>query len=337
MIQFQDVSVTYEGAEGKVKAVQKLSLNINKGEIFGIVGASGAGKSTLLRTINLLERPTEGRIFINNQDITDLKGEDLRLLRQKIGMIFQHFNLIKRKTVFENVAFPMVAAGKPKDEIQKRVNQLLNLVGLSDKSNAFPAQLSGGQKQRVGIARALANETEILLCDEPTSALDLETTKSILNLLKEINQKLGITIVIITHEMDVVKSICDRVAVMNDGQLLEAGNVYDVFVNPRNVFTKQLIEHTFHLEFPKQIFNDFKGRVLKIVYKGESATEPLISEVSKRYNVNLNIVHGKIEYIGDRPVGTLVVDIEGEEREVQLAVDYINERTAFTEVVLYAS
>ena len=337
MIQFKDVSVTYEGDEGKVEAVQKLSLHIHKGEIFGIVGASGAGKSTLLRTINLLERPTEGRIYINNQDITDLKGEELRLLRQKIGMIFQHFNLIQRKTVFDNIAFPMVAAGTSKEEIKKRVTKLLHLVGLSDKSNAFPAQLSGGQKQRVGIARALANETEILLCDEPTSALDLETTKSILNLLKEINQKLGITIVIITHEMDVVKSICDRVAVMNEGYLLEAGDVYDVFVNPKDAFTKQLIEHTFHLEFPPQIFNDFKGRVLKIVYKGKAATEPLLSEVSKRYNIKLNIVHGKIEYIGDRPVGILVVELEGDEGEVQLAVDYIKERTALTEEVLYAN
>lgn len=248
-------------------------------------------------------------------------------------MIFQHFNLITRKTVFDNVAFPMIAARKPRDEIVKKVNELLGLVGLSHKSNAYPSQLSGGEKQRVGIARALANKTEILLCDEPTSALDLETTKSILGLLKEINNRLGITIVIISHEMDVVKSICHRVAVMKNGSLIELGDTYEIFANPREPFTKHLVGHTFHLEFPKQIFDDFRGNLLKIVYKGDSAAQPILAQVCKQFNINFNIIHGKIEYIGNCPIGILVINLKGKEEEIKLAVDYINTRTAFTEVL----
>lgn len=331
MIKIENVSVTFASGKRKVEAVKNVSLSIEEGEIFGIVGSSGAGKSTLLRTINLLERPTEGSIVIGGTDISSFRGEVLRQVRLHIGMIFQHFNLIRAKTVYDNIAFSLKIGETPKDQIPGRVEELLSLVGLSDKSNAYPSQLSGGQKQRVGIARALANHPKILLCDEPTSALDLETTKSILHLLKDINQKLGITIVIITHEMDVVKTICDRVAVMKEGEVVEMEDVYEIFTNPKHSFTKQLVHHTLNLELPEQIFKDLRGILLKVIYRGSSAVDPVLSQTAKQFQVDLSIVHGKIEYIKERPFGILAVNIEGS--EVEKAIEYIKQNTAFTEVI----
>lgn len=265
----------------------------------------------------------------------DSERERLRKLRLGIGMIFQHFNLIQSKTVFDNVAFAMKAAGKKEDEIRERVTELLNLVGLADKHHVYPGNLSGGQKQRVGIARALANNPRILLCDEPTSALDLETTQSILELLKNINKAYGITIVVITHEMDVVKAICDRVAVMSRGKVVEQGNAYDIFARPQHELTKQLVQHTMNMQLPPQLFMNIEGKILKIVYQGEEAVEPVISDASKKYDVRIAILHGKIEYIGNQPIGVLVVNVKGHSPEVERAVTYIGENSAYTEV-LYA-
>lgn len=335
MIQFQNVSVVFKSKNKELVAVKDASFEIREGEIFGIVGTSGAGKSTLLRTINLLQRPTSGSVIVNNRDITNLKGEELRNHRIQTGMIFQHFNLIHTKTVFENIAFAMKAAGKTQEQIKKRVPEVLELVGLSDRATAYPSKLSGGQKQRVGIARAIANDPKILLCDEPTSALDLETTNSILELLKQINKKLGITTVIISHEMNVIKKICDRVAVMKDSEVVELDNVYDVFAVPKHSFTRQLVNYTLNLELPDRLFNEYSKRLLKIVYRGEKAEDPIISDTIKKYNVNLNILHGKIEYISDKPLGILVVHIEGNSENVSQAENFIKESVADLEV-LYA-
>ena len=333
MIQLTDISVRFGGAASPVEAVRKVSLHIGRSEIFGIVGTSGAGKSTLVRTINLLERPTSGSVCIDGTDVTNYKGEALRKHRLRTGMIFQQFNLINTRTVFNNVAFALKVAGRSKGEIAERVPELLALVGLSDKSEAYPAQLSGGQKQRVGIARALANSPRVLLCDEPTSALDLETTASILELLKEINRTLGITIVIITHEMTVVKAICDRVAVMDAGEVVEEGSVYNLFANPNHEFTRQLVSRTLNLELPARLLETAAGKILKLLYRGERAEEPIISETIRLFGVQVNILHGQIEYIGGQPLGALVVALEGAYEAVEQATAYIVSKTAGVEVL----
>jgi D-methionine transport system ATP-binding protein len=333
MIQLTDIQVRFAGAQGDIEAVKGVSLQIRRQEIFGIVGTSGAGKSTLLRTINLLERPTGGTVRIDGLDVTGYKGAELRKLRLRTGMIFQQFNLINARTVFDNIAFPLRVAGRSKTEIAVRVPELLELVGLTDKTDAYPSQLSGGQKQRVGIARALANSPQVLLCDEPTSALDLETTASILELLKDINRKLAITIVIITHEMAVVKAICDRVAVMNAGEIVEEGTVYGLFSDPQHEFTRQLVARTRNLDLPLRLINEDRGRIIKLHYSGKRAEEPIISEAISRYGVQVNILHGQIEYIGGQPLGALVVSIDGNEGDVEQAVAYIGRQTVEVEVV----
>jgi D-methionine transport system ATP-binding protein len=316
-----------------VEAVKGVSLAIGKQDVFGIVGTSGAGKSTLLRTINLLERPASGKVIIDGVDVTGFKGKDLRGLRLDTGMIFQQFNLMATKTVFDNVAFALKVAGRTKEDIRQRVPEILSLVGLTDKSGSFPAQLSGGQKQRVGIARAIANSPRVLLCDEPTSALDLETTSSILDLLKEINRRLGITIVIITHEMAVVKAICDRVAVMNDGVIVEEGTVFELFAAPRHECTRQLVARMHNLEVPLRLLGGTDARILKLHYRGQRAEEPVISEAVSRFGVQINILHGQIEYIGGQPLGSLVVSIDGSADTIAQTVDFMGSRTAGLEVV----
>lgn len=333
MIKLTDIRVRFDGAAGPVEAVKGVSLHIGRAEIFGIVGTSGAGKSTLVRTINLLERPTGGTITVDGTEVTSFRGEALRKLRLRTGMIFQQFNLINTRTVFDNVAFALKVAGVSKAKIEKRVPELLALVGLADKAGAYPAQLSGGQKQRVGIARALANSPQVLLCDEPTSALDLETTSSILQLLREINQSLGITIVIITHEMAVVKAICDRVAVMDGGVIVEEGTVYEIFANPRHEFTRQLAARTLNLELPSRMVETAAGTILKLHYRGERAEEPVISETIRKFDVQVNILHGQIEYIGGQPLGSLIVSLAGQPEIVNKAVAYIGDQTARMEVL----
>lgn len=338
MIELRTVSVSFSSGDQPVYAVRDASLKIDPGEIFGIVGSSGAGKSTLLRTINLLERPGKGRVLLDGNDITELKGAALRRERQKIGMIFQHFNLMHTSTVFENIAFALEVAGKSRDQIRQRVPELLQLVGLADKAQAYPAQLSGGQKQRVGIARALANAPQVLLCDEPTSALDLETSASILELLKEINHRLGITMVLISHEMSVIKKICTRVAVMNQGAIIELADVHDLFATPQHEFTRQLVQHTFNLDLPPRLTSGLQGTLLKVLFLGDLAEHPVLSEVTRRFNVSVNILHGKIEYINNRPIGLMIAllqDVAGTQAPSRQheALDYIRSTSSHLEVL----
>jgi len=335
MIELKNVSVKFKQKNYELNAVSDVSLQIKKGEIFGIIGSSGAGKSTLLRTINLLEKPTIGEIIVDNKNIVNYKGNELRELRRGIGMIFQLFNLAESKTVYENIAFSLKAAGKSKDEIKTRVNQLLKVVGLTDKVDSYPSKLSGGQKQRVGIARALANNAQILLCDEPTSALDIETTAAILKLLRDINEEFGITIVVITHELEVIKAICNRVAVMDKGKVVEEGLVYDLFTKPKHEFTKQLLEYSSKFELPIEIVKSLEGVIVRIKYIGDTATQPVLSTLTTKYNVIFNILHGKIEYIRDLPVGILYLNISGSDEDIKEAIKYLEMSTYSVEVVNY--
>jgi len=333
MLEFQNITKIYESKNKKIVGVDNVSLKINKGDIFGIVGYSGAGKSSLLRCVNLLERPSSGKVLIDGVDLTQLPSTELRKARLKIGMIFQHFYLISQKTVGENIAFALRAAKTPKSEINERVKQLLEMVGLTDKKDVFPSQLSGGQKQRVGIARALANNPSILLCDEATSALDPKTTLSILKLLKQINQKLGITIVLITHEMNVVKEICNRMAIMQDGQVIEEGTVYDIFAQPLKPLTQEFINSVVSFEIPNEIIKDVKGEVIKLLFKGDVAGEGVISDTVQRFNVKGNFLHGTIEYIQERPLGIFIMELQGEKTAVNEAKIYMEQRGALVEVV----
>jgi D-methionine transport system ATP-binding protein len=337
MIEIKNVTKIYSTKKKQVVGVDNVSLTIQDGEIFGIIGYSGAGKSSLLRCLNLLERPTSGQIIIDGVDLTTLNSKQLRQARLKIGMIFQHFYLVSSKTVFENVAFALKAAKKPKEEIEKRVNELLEMVGLSDKRDAYPSQLSGGQKQRVGIARALANDPTVLLCDEATSALDPSTTKSILTLLKKINRELGITIVLITHEMEVVKDICDRVAVMQNGKIIELGTVYDIFTNPKEELTKSFINSVLRFGLPDHLLQKRTGTIVKIQFKGKTAEEAIVSDMLQAFKVKGNILHGKIEYIQEMPLGIFVMELIGEPEEIERAINYISQRTNGLEVIAHAA
>ncbi|UOY93985.1 methionine ABC transporter ATP-binding protein [Ectobacillus sp. JY-23] len=337
MIEIRNLTKEYQTKKGTVIGVDRVSLQIHSGEIFGIVGYSGAGKSSLLRCLNLLERPSAGQVLIDGVDLTALHKNQLRQARLKIGMIFQHFHLISSKTVYDNISFSLKAAGKSKQEIEKKVTELLHLVGLADKKDVYPAQLSGGQKQRVGIARALANDPSVLLCDEATSALDPKTTKSILRLLKDINRELGITIVLITHEMDVVKEICDRMAVMQDGKIIEEGSVYELFANPREELTQQFIDSVLQFEIPKRVLEHCKGTIIKIQFQGSIAEESVVSDVFQKFRVQGNILHGKIEYIQETPLGIFVMELIGDASEVRQAIAYITAKTKRLEVMYDAA
>jgi D-methionine transport system ATP-binding protein len=333
MLELKHISVRFRSRSRSVDAVRDASLQVQPAEVFGIVGASGAGKSTLLRTINLLERPSEGEIWNEGRNIALLRGEALRKERLNIGMVFQHFNLLHSQSIFENIALPLLAAKKSGSEIKARVEELLELVELGGMGKALPTQLSGGQKQRVGIARALANHPSILLCDEPTSALDLETTESILNLLAGINRKLGVTIVIISHEMAVIKRICHRVAVMKDGVIVENKPVYELFAKPEHPFTRELVEKSLGLKLPERVFDKQTGTVLRLVFLGARAEEPVLNEVTRRFSVHPNILHGRIEYIDDRPIGILIVSLDGEGPQVRDAIGFFQQNVARLEVI----
>lgn len=335
MLEFRGITKIYNVKKKVVIGVDHVSLTINRGDIFGIVGYSGAGKSSLLRCVNLLERPTSGAILVDGVDLTKLSSSELRQARLKIGMIFQHFYLISQKTVSENIAFALKAANLPAGKIPARVDELLEMVGLSEKRDVYPAQLSGGQKQRVGIARALANNPSILLCDEATSALDPKTTVSILRLLKEINVKLGITIVLITHEMDVVKEICNRMAIMQDGKVIEEGDVYDIFASPQEVLTQEFISSVVSFDIPTMILKDVRGQIVKILFKGNVAGEGVISDTMQRFNVKGNFLHGTIEYIQERPLGIFLMELQGNQDELSKALAYMTERGALVEVIQY--
>ncbi|MDU5106150.1 methionine ABC transporter ATP-binding protein [Clostridium sp.] len=341
MILLKNLNKTYNTKAGEVEALKDVTLNIKKGEIYGIIGFSGAGKSTLVRCINFLEKPTNGEVIVDGKDLGTLSNKELREERKKIGMIFQHFNLMRSRTVFENIAYPLKGKGYSKEEINKKVNDLLKLVELEDKAKVYPSELSGGQKQRVGIARALANDPKVLLCDEATSALDPQTTKSILRLLKEVNKKFGITIVIITHEMQVVKEICTRAAVMENGRVVEEGNIFKIFSEPKEKITKNFIDSTslltniYDLIKEESSVVDIKEneKILKLKYLENSTSEPIISIVSREFNVDTSIIFGNIEIIQDMPLGGLIVIIRGEEVQVNKVIAYLKENKVEVEVI----
>lgn len=335
MIEIRNVSKIYETKNKKVIGVDNVTLSIHKGDIFGIVGYSGAGKSSLLRCINLLEKPSEGEIFVDGQDLTALSSRALRQARLKIGMIFQHFYLINQKTIADNIRFALKAANYPTNEMDARIDELLEMVGLSDKREVYPSQLSGGQKQRVGIARALANNPSILLCDEATSALDPKTTLSILQLLKDINKKLGITIVLITHEMDVVKEICNRMAIMQDGRVVESGDVYDLFASPQEELTQEFIKSVVSFDLPEEVLRNVRGEIVKIIFKGDIAGEGIISDMLQRYSIKGNFLHGTIEYIQERPLGIFIMELLGEQALVKEAKNYLLKRGTIVEVIAH--
>ncbi|TDL30866.1 methionine ABC transporter ATP-binding protein [Jeotgalibacillus sp. S-D1] len=332
MIEIKDLSKVYKTNKGTVSGVDQVTLSIKEGEVFGIVGYSGAGKSSLIRCLNLLEQPTSGQIEINGTDLTKLKGRELRKARLKIGMIFQHFYLISQRTVGENIAFALKAANTPNNKITGRVNELLEMVSLSDKKDVYPAQLSGGQKQRVGIARALANDPSVLLCDEATSALDPNTTLAILRLLKKINRELNITIVLITHEMNVVKEICDRMAVMQSGRVVEEGDVYDIFSAPKTELTKEFISSVVSFDVPDSILKACTGRLIKVLFRGDVAGEGVITDTIQQFNVKGNFLHGSIEYIQDRPLGLFLMELKGQQEDINQAISYMEKRGAQVEV-----
>lgn len=341
MILLKNLNKTYNTKAGEVEALKDVTINIKKGEIYGIIGFSGAGKSTLVRCINFLEKPTSGEVFIDGRELGTLSNKELRVERKKIGMIFQHFNLMKSRTVFENIAYPLKGNGGSKEEINNKVNDLLKLVELEDKANAYPSQLSGGQKQRVGIARALANDPKVLLCDEATSALDPQTTKSILRLLKEVNKKFGITIVLITHEMQVVKEICTKAAVMENGRVVEEGNIFKIFSEPKEKITKNFIDSTslltniYDLIKEESSVVDIKEneKILKLKYLENSTSEPIISIVSREFNVDTSIIFGNIEIIQDSPLGGLIVIIRGDEVQINKVIAYLKENKVEVEVI----
>ena len=341
MIKLENIDVTFKQGVKVVNAVKNVSLHVEPGDIYGIIGYSGAGKSTLVRTINLLQRPTKGNVVVNGVDLLKLKPKGLRAARKKIGMIFQHFNLMNTLSVFDNVAFPLKKSGKTKSEIEQKVLSLLELVGLEDKVNSYPRQLSGGQKQRVAIARALANDPDVLLCDEATSALDPKTTYSILELLQKVNVQLGITIVIITHEMQVVKEICNKVAVMEEGEVIEQGSVLEIFTNPERDLTKDFIDTATHINqgietvlSHEQLLNLQEGDYLvKISFVGASTGEPLITKLSTQFQVAANILFANVEIIQETPVGTLLVGLSGEKSGIENALSYIKEQGVSVDVL----
>ncbi|MDR3280695.1 MAG: ATP-binding cassette domain-containing protein [Synergistaceae bacterium] len=344
MIELNGVSKTFFGGAGSVEAVKDVSLSINKGEIYGIIGFSGAGKSTLVRCVNLLERPTSGHVFVEGVDLTNLSERDLRLTRRKIGMIFQLFNLFASRTAAQNVAYPLKNSGLDKAGIKNRVRELLSLVGLEDKENAYPSQLSGGQKQRVAIARALANDPGILLCDEATSALDPQSTQGVLKLLKSLNARFGITIVVITHEMQIVKEICNRVAVMENGRIVEEGDVFSIFADPKQRITREFIDTTSNLSKIYGLIDEDSPVVrlapgeciLKLRYLERNISEALVSTISRRFNIDANIIFGNIELIGGAPLGGLVVIANGGSDDIDAAMEYLREKNVGVEVILDA-
>ena len=341
MIRLENVSKTFTDSNKEVHAVNNVSLTINDGDIFGIIGFSGAGKSTLVRCINLLEKPTVGKVFVDDAEITALSGKELRKARKKIGMIFQHFNLMPSRTIFGNVAYPLRGSGLSKEEIKEKVHHLLELVGISEKDNAFPSQLSGGQKQRVAIARALANDPNILLCDEATSALDPQTTKSILNLLQQLNQTLGITVVVITHEMAVVKEICNRVAVMDHGDVVEEGEVFHVFASPKEPLTRSFIKTTSNLQKIEELIAadspvvaTKKGElIVRLSYVEKNTSEPLISTVTQKFGIILNIVFADVEIVQNAPIGGTVAIVSGEGSRIDEALQYLRDKNVGVEVI----
>ncbi|MCQ9617869.1 methionine ABC transporter ATP-binding protein [Paenalcaligenes niemegkensis] len=342
MIELRNISQRFAGADGPVHALDDVSISIKAGEIFGIIGRSGAGKSTLVRVINLLNRPTSGTVEVAGRELTALAVDQLRAARREIGMIFQHFNLLSSRTVYENVALPLELAGTAKADIKKKVLSLLDLVGLSDQKDRYPAQISGGQKQRVGIARALASEPKVLLSDEATSALDPETTRSILELLKRINKELGLTVVLITHQMEVIKQICDRVTVLEAGRVVEEGRVLDVFLRPQHSVTRAMIGDIIAQDLPagvreriREKMETGKHRLYRFAFSDTSVDQPLLSEAIRRYELDFNILHGQIDELQGHAFGSLAVLVGGEPTKVVDAMAYLNDQGVVIEELSY--
>lgn len=345
MIKLSHIVKTYnQGTAQEVKALHDISLEINKGEIFGVIGLSGAGKSTLIRIINMLERPTAGTVVVNGQNLTAMSETQLRQARQHIGMIFQSFNLLSSATVRENVAFPLKLSGRMERAfIDKRVDELLEMVELSDKALMYPAQLSGGQKQRVGIARALASNPAVLLCDEATSALDPKTTSSILELLTSLRRKLGLTIVIITHQMEVIKECCDRVAVIDGGVITELGSATEIFIDPKEALTKRLVSAAVRRGLPNLLrhtqvvpeYHEGAKAVLELLFLGPKADAPVIVDVARECDVSISILSGNIDHIQNQPFGIMAVEVGGTRSEIDRAINEFKQRVHKVEVLGY--
>ena len=338
MIRVENVSKIYTGKQGTVEAVKDVSLEISRGEIFGVIGFSGAGKSTLIRLLNGLETVTSGHIYINEKDITTLKRKELLKERQKIAMIFQHFNLLWSRTVEENIAFSLEIAGVPKAKRKAKVAELIDLVGLTGREKSYPSQLSGGQKQRVGIARALANDPEVLLCDEATSALDPKTTKDILKLLVEINQELGLTIVLITHEMHVVRQICHRVAVMEEGRVVESGEVIEVFKNPQQPITKQFVGEERVDDEIDEVFHHLStslrpGVAVRIQYLGDRTGDAVLSEAIRKLDATVSILQAKVNITQKGILGSMIILIEEESSKAEEVIEYLKQAEIIVEVL----
>ncbi len=342
MIELRNLTKTFQQKNREVRALHDVSLNVPAGKIFGVIGMSGAGKSTLIRCVNLLERPTSGDVIIDGKDLLRITNSQLALERRKIGMIFQHFNLLSSRTVFDNVAFPLELSGTSKAAIKERVTELLKLVGLEEKKHDYPASLSGGQKQRVAIARTLANNPKILLCDEATSALDPGTTRSILNLIKDINRRLNITVLLITHQMEVVKSICDQVAVISHGKLIEQGTVGEIFASPKHELTREFIASSLHIEIPstyqerlRSSYSNGLNPLVKLQLTGKSVNEPILSEVSRLFSTDFKIVSAQMDQAGEMNFGVMLIELIGTRDNYEKAIQYFIDRHIQSEIIGY--
>ncbi|MBY7835063.1 methionine ABC transporter ATP-binding protein MetN [Vibrio fluvialis] len=342
MIEISHVNKVFYQGNKEIHALKDINLNIPQGTIFGVIGSSGAGKSTLIRCVNMLETPTSGRVIVDDVDLTKLNSKQLSETRRNIGMIFQHFNLLSSRTVFENIALPLELSGKDDQHIERKVSELLTLVGLADKRDSYPSNLSGGQKQRVAIARALASDPKVLLCDEATSALDPATTQSILELLKEINRKLNITMLLITHEMDVVKSICHEVAIIGGGELVEKGSVGDIFAHPKTELAHQFIRSTLDLSIP----DDYQARLnaervegsyplVRLEFTGSTVDAPLMSQIARKFNIDVSILSSDLDYAGGVKFGMMVAEIYGNEQDDIAAMQYLRDHNVKVEVLGY--
>ncbi|OEE78764.1 methionine ABC transporter ATP-binding protein MetN [Vibrio ordalii] len=342
MIQINQVNKVFYQGNKEIHALKEINLHIKQGTIFGVIGSSGAGKSTLIRCVNMLEAPTTGSVVVDGVDLTQLSKSELSQARRNIGMIFQHFNLLSSRTVFDNVALPVELAGVEKNSIEKKVSELLQLVGLTDKRETYPANLSGGQKQRVAIARALASDPKVLLCDEATSALDPATTQSILELLKEINRTLNITILLITHEMDVVKSICHEVAIIGDGELVEKGTVGEIFAHPKTALAHQFIRSTLDLSIPE----DYQARLqatrvkgsyplVRLEFTGATVDAPLMTQIARKFNIDVSILSSDLDYAGGVKFGMMVAELFGNESDDTAALEFLRENNVKVEVLGY--
>ncbi|SES23079.1 methionine ABC transporter ATP-binding protein [Salisediminibacterium halotolerans] len=338
MISLTKLTKIFPSAQEPITAVDDINLTIPAGEIFGVIGYSGAGKSTLIRLLNQLEEPTSGEVSVDGKTISKLSKQELRFARQEIGMIFQHFNLLWSRTVAENIAFPLEIKGEDKEKKEQRINELIDLVGLTGRGDAYPSQLSGGQKQRVGIARALANNPKVLLCDEATSALDPKTTDSILDLLTDINQKLGLTIVLITHEMHVIRKICHSVAVMEEGRFVEQGDVLNVFKHPKEAMTKEFVKQVTEPDDTEEALQHLfdgahQGHLCRLTFTGNDAKRTLINDVIRSYDVTVNILQGKLSQTRHGTYGTLFIQMQGEPPAIEEVLAYIRGHEVDVEVI----